>query len=101
MTKEQLEKGNKLTSRIKDVKSKIEMIDDPIDVVCISTRRDGCRNVNLSIGFNSNGVIMNPSGIYDDIFLSKLEMLTRGYIESTNEVLKNQLDSLERQLREL
>ena len=105
MTKEQLEKGNKLTSEITETKSAlfIAQCDAPIKIrkVQITTSVSGCRDNYINTQFNLDNSIYRADGIYGSGFLARAEMLANGYVESMIQLLKDQLNSLENQLKEL
>lgn len=101
MEKEQLEKGNELVSRIKDTKLRIEQLNKPRTVRMIQIcTKDGCKTEYISTEFLQNNSVKS-NGIHDDTFVTKVELLAKGYIESMIDLLKNQLNSLEKQLKEI
>lgn len=100
MEKEQLRKANDLIVKIKSTNDAIGIFKRPRKIRCvqISTHQEGCRDIYMNTLYRDNS-LHSSDGIHDDIFLHQVGMLTKRYIEDMIDLLKNQLDSLEKQLK--
>lgn len=103
MEKKQLKKANDLMAKIKSTTDVISRFNELQKLRCLQifTTCEGCRKMYISTLFNEDGTLHSSDGVHDDIFLCKAGVLAMDYVESILDLLKNQLDSLEKQFKEM